>query len=45
MLARTLSPASTLLSAVNVRRLAGLLGLLLVVIVDVLVLSGGVRAT
>jgi hypothetical protein len=37
--------ASALLPAVIVRRLAGLLGLLLVVIVDVLVLSGGVRAT
>jgi len=45
MLARTPNPASALLPAVNVRRLAGLPGLLLVVLVDILVLSGGVRAT
>lgn len=45
MLAGTRTSASAILPAVNVRRLAGLQGLLLVVIVDVLVLSGGVRAT
>jgi hypothetical protein len=45
MLAGNPNPASALLPVVNVRRLAGLLGLLLVVIVNVLVLSGGVRAT